>query len=100
MPSCTQPPPLPADATHPSPHPKVALRRVHSPVRASYFEFVGKNAAIRRACGDWVLTLNADTWLSPSFWEVVGHRNLSSRFYYQAGRIASTLELPPESLGW
>lgn len=83
----------------PSVHADV-LHNLQAPVKAHYFEFVGKNAAIRRACGEYVLTTNADTWLTPAFWDVIGRKQLADKFYYRAGRLDSNLELPQESLTW
>ncbi|KAI8462841.1 MAG: hypothetical protein J3K34DRAFT_446214 [Monoraphidium minutum] len=76
------------------------LNKFQSPVEANYFEYVGKNAAIRRACGEYVLITTADAWISPGFWELVRARNLSDRHYYRVGRVESTVELPAESLAW
>ncbi|KAI8463256.1 MAG: hypothetical protein J3K34DRAFT_444580 [Monoraphidium minutum] len=76
------------------------LNRLQSPVEALYFEYVGKNAAIRRACGDFILITTSDAWISPGFWDVVKARNLSTKHYYRVGRVESNRELPAESLAW
>lgn len=50
------------------------------------FEFIAKNAGIRRASSDFILTTNADILLDPGLLEQIAKRELDSGQYYRAER--------------
>jgi hypothetical protein len=66
--------------------------------RIGVMQFYGKNVGIRRATGNWILSMNADTYLTN---EVVGKLTqtpLSSNTFYLATRIdfpCQILQTPP-----
>jgi hypothetical protein len=50
------------------------------------FEFIGKNAAIRRARGKYILTSNADIVFDPGIFKYLSKNSLSENNFYRADR--------------
>lgn len=50
------------------------------------FEFIAKNAGIRRATGKYILCTNADILISPDILKFIGKRKLNQSTYYRADR--------------
>lgn len=65
---------------------------VNSEIRRTVplFEFIAKNVGIRRAKGEFILSLNADLLVHPKIVESIAKKNLSSNFYYRANRLDFT----------
>ena len=51
------------------------------------FEFVAKNAGIRRAVGKYLLCMNADILVHPHILKFISRKNLSDKVYYRANRL-------------
>ncbi|MCS6818851.1 MAG: glycosyltransferase [Chitinophagales bacterium] len=54
------------------------------------FEFVAKNAGIRRAKGEYILCVNADVLIHPKIFKYISQKNLCQDYYYRANRIDFT----------
>jgi predicted O-methyltransferase YrrM/tetratricopeptide (TPR) repeat protein len=68
--------------------------------RLQFMEFFAKNAGIRRATGDWILTTNSDVFLSR---EVVAHLaegRLVPGTLYRASRLDLDRTMPRDGLTW
>jgi glycosyltransferase involved in cell wall biosynthesis len=51
------------------------------------FEFIAKNAGIRRATGQFILSMNADVLIHPSILKTISERSLVQNKYYRANRL-------------
>jgi hypothetical protein len=51
------------------------------------FEFIAKNAGIRRATGDYILCVNADILIHPMIFDYIARNKLKQGFYYRANRL-------------
>lgn len=51
------------------------------------FEFIAKNAGIRRAKGEYILCINADILIDPLVFKFIVTKKLKKRTYYRANRI-------------
>lgn len=57
-------------------------------------DYVGRNIAVRHACGDYILILNQDIFITESIFEFCAQKKLRSEFFYRADRW----DIPFESL--
>lgn len=51
------------------------------------FEFIAKNAGIRRAKGQFILSMNADVLIHPTILKIISERSLIQNKYYRANRL-------------
>lgn len=51
------------------------------------FEFIAKNVGIKRAIGEFILSLNADVLLHPKIVESIANKKLKKELYYRANRL-------------
>eukprot|EP00756_Hemistasia_phaeocysticola_P024348 Hpha_TRINITY_DN15946_c2_g1::TRINITY_DN15946_c2_g1_i1::g.73123::m.73123 len=65
---------------------------IHMPVQ----QYIGKNIAIRRAHGDFVVAWNGDMLLTKHFWERAKRRDFKKRIYYRIDRLDMDKPLPKE----
>jgi len=49
-------------------------------------DYIGRNVAIRRGCGQFSLVLNQDIFVSQSILELIARKNLSQTHFYRADR--------------
>eukprot|EP00755_Sulcionema_specki_P020617 Sspe_Gene.72395::Locus_43198_Transcript_1_1_Confidence_1.000_Length_3165::g.72395::m.72395 len=64
---------------------------IHMPVQ----QYIGKNVAVRRARGEFVLCWNADMLLNGAFWERVKRRDFKKGIYYRIDRLDFDKPFPP-----
>lgn len=65
-----------------------------------FWEYQAKNLAMRRACGEYVLTTNPDVWLTDGFWQMVAARGFRPDMYYRMGRVDTKPWLKEDSFTW
>lgn len=65
--------------------PREAHNSMHGWDAFPFFEYRAKNVGIRRATGDWILSMNPDIYFGIEMQERLGQR-LDSIFFYQAPR--------------
>jgi hypothetical protein len=68
--------------------------------RIRYLEFIAKNVGIRRSSGAFVLTTNADVYLSRHVLSALQSRALSTRTVYRARRIDLKLGIDESTMDW
>ncbi len=81
------------------PSPQLITHKVKAFSDPGFWEYLGKNIAMRRACGQYQLVTNPDAWLSEGFWQMVEARAFKPSMYYRMGRI-ETKAMPEGSLTW
>jgi hypothetical protein len=51
------------------------------------YEFIAKNTGIRRANGDFILSINADVLIHPQIFKTIAEKKLQGDTYYRANRL-------------
>jgi hypothetical protein len=72
-------------------------RRFPNSERMPLFEWIAKNAGIRRAKGEWVLATNVDIVFSSPLMETIARQPLSPGCFYRARRHHLKTALPAEA---
>ncbi len=62
------------------------------------FEFIAKNAGIRRSKGEYILCINADILVHPEIFEFIAAGKLNMCFYYRANRFDFKKESDTQTL--
>ncbi len=68
--------------------------------RLQFMEFFAKNAGIRRATGDWILTTNSDVFLGREIVERLAEGRLVPGTLYRASRFDLDRQMPREDVTW
>jgi tetratricopeptide (TPR) repeat protein len=68
--------------------------------RLQFMEFFAKNAGIRRATGDWVLTTNSDVFLGREIVQRLAEGRLQPGTLYRASRLDLERTMPREDVTW
>ena len=68
--------------------------------RLQFMEFFAKNAGIRRATGDWILTTNSDVFLGREVVERLAGRRLVPGTLYRASRFDLDRRMPRDGVTW
>ncbi|MEO5821820.1 MAG: class I SAM-dependent methyltransferase [Vicinamibacteraceae bacterium] len=68
--------------------------------RLQFMEFFAKNAGIRRATADWVLTTNSDVFLSREIVERLAQGRLEPGTLYRASRLDLDRAMPRDGVTW
>eukprot|EP00741_Cyanophora_paradoxa_P011944 tig00020572_g11541.t1 len=97
--------PLAQAFTWPRPSSRLAVRIVTVPPevhftyensrRTPHFEYISKNAGIRRARGQYIFATNQDVILSRGMGELLGSRALDPESYYMSRRFDLPAAIPP-----
>ena len=69
---------------------------VEPPINLPVQQYFGKNVAVRRARGEFVLCWNADMMLNEAFFRRVKLRNLRKGIYYRIDRLDFDKPFPPD----
>eukprot|EP01065_Artemidia_motanka_P035019 TRINITY_DN42975_c0_g1_i1.p1 TRINITY_DN42975_c0_g1~~TRINITY_DN42975_c0_g1_i1.p1 ORF type:complete len:1017 (+),score=268.76 TRINITY_DN42975_c0_g1_i1:47-3052(+) len=76
----------------PALHQVAVAPHIHMPVQ----QYMGKNVAIRRAHGEFVICWNGDMLLTKHFWERAKRRDFKKGIYYRIDRLDMDKPLPKE----
>ena len=68
--------------------------------RLQFMEFFAKNAGIRRATGDWILTTNSDVFLGREIVARLAAGRLAPGTLYRASRVDLHRTMPREDVTW
>jgi tetratricopeptide (TPR) repeat protein len=68
--------------------------------RLQFMEFFAKNAGIRRATGDWILTTNSDVFLGREIVDRLANGTLTPGALYRASRLDLNREMPRDGVTW
>jgi predicted O-methyltransferase YrrM len=68
--------------------------------RLQFMEFFAKNAGIRRATGDWILTTNSDVFLGREIVARLAEGCLTPGTLYRASRLDLHREMPRDGVTW
>ena len=68
--------------------------------RLQFMEFFAKNAGIRRATGDWILTTNSDVFLGREIVDRLANGTLTPGTLYRASRLDLNREMPRDDVSW
>jgi predicted O-methyltransferase YrrM len=68
--------------------------------RLQFMEFFAKNAGIRRATGDWILTTNSDVFLGREIVARLAEGRLTPGTLYRASRLDLEREMPRDEVTW
>ncbi len=68
--------------------------------RLQFMEFFAKNAGIRRATGDWILTTNSDVFLGREIVDRLAHGTLTPGTLYRASRLDLNRDMPRDDVSW
>jgi predicted O-methyltransferase YrrM/tetratricopeptide (TPR) repeat protein len=68
--------------------------------RLQFMEFFAKNAGIRRATGDWILTTNSDVFLGREIVERLAAGRLVPGTLYRASRFDLDRQMPRDGVSW
>lgn len=79
---------------------QVVNQKMSTTFEGTYWEFVAKNHGVRRACGRYVLTTNADAYFTKGWWAQLAQRPYDEQHYFRLGRTATKNILPTEALDW
>ena len=68
--------------------------------RLQFMEFFAKNAGIRRATGDWILTTNSDVFLGREIVARLAEGRLTPGTLYRASRLDLDRAMPRDGVTW
>jgi predicted O-methyltransferase YrrM len=68
--------------------------------RLQFMEFFAKNAGIRRATGDWILTTNSDVFLGREIVARLAEGRLAPGTLYRASRLDLDRAMPRDGVTW
>jgi predicted O-methyltransferase YrrM len=68
--------------------------------RLQFMEFFAKNAGIRRATGDWILTTNSDVFLGREIVARLAEGRLTPGTLYRASRLDLDRTMPRDGVTW
>ena len=68
--------------------------------RLQFMEFFAKNAGIRRATGDWILTTNSDVFLGREIVQRLAEGRLTPATLYRASRLDLARGMPRDGVTW
>lgn len=67
--------------------PRVVVQSIPNPRGVKFFEPWAKSAGVRRANGEYILTVNADSIHHPDLFRIYATRTLNKGYFYRVNRI-------------